>query len=126
MDSSLFLYAVREQELGIGDLRLLHATQVAMLDGDSLSSYYSWSGLQPHGVLGHWTSRYLDTRHLYEMTRSRDPRDLVIQMCPTPDHLYGIPLWDGLRMLCISYARPLPNPKDAGSGGHHSLTHSYV
>ena len=26
-----------------------------------------------------WTSRCLDTRHLYEMTRSRDPRDLVIQ-----------------------------------------------
>lgn len=37
MDSSLFLYAVREQELGIGDLRLLHATQVAMLDGGASS-----------------------------------------------------------------------------------------
>ena len=24
-----------------------------------------------------WASQYLDTRHLYEMTRSRDPRDLV-------------------------------------------------
>ena len=33
MDSSLYLYAVREQELGLGDLRLLHATQVAMVDG---------------------------------------------------------------------------------------------
>ena len=32
MDTSLFLYAVREQELGLGDLRLLHTTQVAMVD----------------------------------------------------------------------------------------------
>ena len=46
MDSSLFLYAVREQELGIGDLRLLHATQVAMLDGGAPLSprplYWLW------------------------------------------------------------------------------------
>lgn len=32
-DSSLFLYAVREQELGIGDLRLLHTTQLLIVDG---------------------------------------------------------------------------------------------
>jgi len=37
LDSSLFLYAVREHELSIGDLRLLHATQVAVLDGATSS-----------------------------------------------------------------------------------------
>ena len=63
----------------------------------------------------HETSRYLDTRHLHEMTRSRDPRDLCVWLCPTSDHL----LWDfarvGLRMLGISWPRPLENPEVAGS-----------
>jgi len=32
-DASLFLYAVREHELEVGDLRLLHTTQTVLLDG---------------------------------------------------------------------------------------------
>ena len=33
-DTSLFLYAVREHELVVGDLRLLHTTQCAVVDGE--------------------------------------------------------------------------------------------
>lgn len=127
MDSSLFLYAVREQELGIGDLRLLHATQVAMLDGDS-SARRTTHGLVSSLMeyLVHWTSRCLDTRHLYEMTRSPDPRDLVTCCVQLLTTFYGIPLGMVSVMLCISYARPLPDPEVAGSGVGHSLPHSYV
>ena len=74
----------------------------------------------------HWTSRCLDTRHLYEMTRSPDPRDLVTCCVQLLTTFYGIPLGMVSVMLCISYARPLPDPEVAGSGVGHSLPHSYV
>ena len=32
LDSSLYLYAVREHEMAIGDLRLLHTTQCIVVD----------------------------------------------------------------------------------------------
>ena len=76
--------------------------------------------------LVHWTSRCLDTRHLYEMTRSPDPRDLVTCCVQLLTTFYGIPLGMVSVMLCISYARPLPDPEVAGSGVGHSLPHSYV
>ena len=43
---------------------------------------------------------------------------------------YRSPLWDsardGLRMLCISSARPLPNPKDAGSTEGQTIRVIYI
>ena len=42
-------------------------------------------------------SWYLDTRHLYEMTRSPDPRDLVTCCVQLLTTFYGIPLGIGLR-----------------------------
>ena len=47
--------------------------------------------------LVHWTSRYLDTRHLYEMTRSWCPRDLVTGCVQHHDHLLWDSGGDGLR-----------------------------
>jgi len=40
-DASLFLYAVREQELSLGDLRLLQSTQCFAIDSGAISTLIS-------------------------------------------------------------------------------------